>query len=164
MLKIRSIWSLYLSWRSCFSTTLQQVNKKKVVPRGNDEDITSTDMNTRLVTTLNDGLITRARARQLIYQVNSFLGLSVLFENSMMLPNGDNLLVLRNLGVRPVPEGLRPLQEGLRPLQEGLRPVSLVLSEHSTRWTQSTTRDSMDSSRPVLRPGLRPEIRDMNNE
>lgn len=65
-----------------------------------DEGITSTDMNTPLATTMNDvqGPITRARARQLNYQVNSFLGLSVSLKNSMMLHNGDDLLVLRNLG------------------------------------------------------------------
>ena len=58
-------------------------------------------MNTPLAAAMNDvqGPITRARARQLNYQVNSFLGLSVLFKNSMMLPNGDDLLVLRNLGL-----------------------------------------------------------------
>ena len=108
-------------------------------------------MNTPLPTTLDDvqGPITRARARQLIYQVNSFLGLSVLFENSMMLPNGDDLLVLRNLGIRPVPQELRPVQEGLRPVQEGLRPVLCDLK---------ALRPGVPALRPDL-PDLRPGLK-----
>ena len=42
------------------------------------------------------GPLTRARARQLNYQVNSFLG-SYITENRP-LPNASDLIVLRNLG------------------------------------------------------------------
>ena len=44
------------------------------------------------------GPITRARAQQLNYQVNSFLGVNVLLIENMLLPKTCDLILLRNLG------------------------------------------------------------------
>ena len=46
------------------------------------------------------GPITRARARQLNYQVLSFLGTLVSVKEHMLLPKGDVLLLIRNNGMK----------------------------------------------------------------
>ena len=45
---------------------------------------------------VSQGPLTRARARQLNYQVNSFLGLYI--TENRPLPNASDLIVLRNMG------------------------------------------------------------------
>ena len=74
-----------------------------------DEDITSTDMNTPLAAAMNDvqGPITRARARQLNYQVNSFLGVNNISTENPILPKTCDFLVLRNHGEEEPTHGKR---------------------------------------------------------
>jgi hypothetical protein len=60
-----------------------------------DEDIPHVD--TTVAPTLQ-GPITRARARQLNYQVLSFLGMNPHILEHMMLPNSDMFVTLRNDG------------------------------------------------------------------
>jgi hypothetical protein len=63
-----------------------------------DEDIPSIDTPAAPTTEHIQGPITRARAKQLNYQVLSFLGtLSYIHEN-MMLPESDVFVTLRNYG------------------------------------------------------------------
>lgn len=69
-----------------------------VVPRlssmnPTDEDIQPTDTTVAL-----QGLITRARARQLNYQVLSFLGTMGNLNENMMLPKSVVLMLIRNEG------------------------------------------------------------------
>src|SRR5437773_12071755 len=65
-----------------------------VLPVGNDEDISTTDITIPPI--LIEGTITRSRARQLKQQVNSFLCSSSCENENRLLPN--DVLVLRNLG------------------------------------------------------------------
>jgi hypothetical protein len=63
-----------------------------------DEDIPSIDTPAVPTTEHIQGPITRARAKQLNYQVLSFLGtLSYIYEN-MMVPKSDMFVTLRNDG------------------------------------------------------------------
>ena len=65
-----------------------------------DEDIPTMDTTASTHTThpqqVSQGPLTRARARQLNYQVNSFLGLYI--TENRPLPNASDLIVLRNMG------------------------------------------------------------------
>ena len=64
------------------------------MPGKYDEDIPTAVMPTTPI----QGPVTRARARQLNYQVLSFLGASPTFVKNVMLPKSDMLLMLRNQG------------------------------------------------------------------
>ena len=70
-----------------------------------DEDIPNAD------TTLLKGPVTRARARQLNCQVNSFLGAPSFSMNSMMLPKGDDVMLLRNMGSSEEKDGNATMME-----------------------------------------------------
>src|SRR5437773_1323315 len=65
-----------------------------VLPVGNDEDISTTDI--IIPPILREGPITRSRTRQLKQQVNSFLCSSSCENENRLLPN--DVLVLRNEG------------------------------------------------------------------
>jgi hypothetical protein len=49
----------------------------------------------------NQGLMTRARARKLNYQVNSFLAIEANSSLNEVLKHGHNFIMLRSLGVEP---------------------------------------------------------------
>jgi hypothetical protein len=64
-----------------------------------DEDIPSNDTTTP---TAQQGPMTRARARQLNYQVKSFLALKMSSSlNGVLLKSCDDFLMLRNMGEEP---------------------------------------------------------------
>ena len=62
-----------------------------------DEDIPHVDTTVAPTTTIQ-GPLTRARARQLNYQVLSFLGINPHIHEHMMLPKSDVFVTLRNDG------------------------------------------------------------------
>jgi hypothetical protein len=68
-----------------------------------DEDIPTVD--TTITHPHVQGPLTRARARQLNYQVLSFLGTVPNKHENMMLPKSDVLLLLRNDGLSIVERG-----------------------------------------------------------
>ena len=64
-----------------------------------DEDISSIDTTTPAT---RQGPLTRARARQLNYQVKSFLAVQTSYSmNGILLNPCDDFLMLRNLGLEP---------------------------------------------------------------
>lgn len=63
-----------------------------------DEDIPTIDTTVAPTSTQIQGPITRARARQLNYQVLSFLGTLPNIHENMMLPKSDVFMLLRNDG------------------------------------------------------------------
>ena len=63
-----------------------------------DEDIPHVDATTAPTATHIQGPMTRARAKQLNYQVLSFLGTIPHIHENMMLPKSDMYLLLRNIG------------------------------------------------------------------
>ena len=63
-----------------------------------DEDIRHVDTTTAPTATHIQGPMTRARAKQLNYQVLSFLGTIPHIHENMMLPKSDMYLLLRNIG------------------------------------------------------------------
>jgi hypothetical protein len=65
---------------------------------GHDEDIPSLDTTAVPTATQIQGPITRARAKQLNYQVLSFLGTIPHIHENMMLPKSDMFVTLRNDG------------------------------------------------------------------
>ncbi|KAK1602099.1 hypothetical protein QYE76_017142 [Lolium multiflorum] len=65
---------------------------------GHDEDIPSIDTTAVPTATQIQGPITRARAKQLNYQVLSFLGTVPHIHENMMLPKSDMFVTLRNDG------------------------------------------------------------------
>ncbi|KAK1663967.1 hypothetical protein QYE76_052126 [Lolium multiflorum] len=65
---------------------------------GHDEDIPSIDTTAVPTATQIQGPITRARAKQLNYQVLSFLGTIPQIHENMMLPKSDMFVTLRNDG------------------------------------------------------------------
>jgi hypothetical protein len=64
----------------------------------NDEDIPSVDTTDVPTATQIQGPITRSRAKQLSYQVLSFLGTIPHIHENMMLPKSDVFVALRNDG------------------------------------------------------------------
>ena len=65
-----------------------------------DEDIPSIDTTTPVA---QQGPMTRARARQLNYQVKSFLAVHTnSSQNWMLLNHGDDCLIFRNVGLDPI--------------------------------------------------------------
>jgi hypothetical protein len=69
-----------------------------VVSEPHDEDIPSIVTPAAPTATQMQGPITRARAKQLNYQVLSFLGTVPLIHENMMLPKSDVFVTLRNDG------------------------------------------------------------------
>ena len=66
--------------------------------RGSDEDISTIDTTIAPTSTQIQGPITRARARELNYQVLSFLGTLPNVHENMMLPKLDVFMLHRNDG------------------------------------------------------------------
>jgi hypothetical protein len=69
-----------------------------------DEYITIIDTTTPVTPTpfvANQGPMTRARARKINYQVNSFLAVEANSSLNEVLKHGDNFIMLRCLGVEP---------------------------------------------------------------
>ena len=78
-----------------------------------DEDIPSIDTTTPAA---QQGPMTRARARQLNYQVKSFLAVHTnSSQNWMLLNHGDDCLILRNVGQDPIASCLDPMMRMEQP-------------------------------------------------
>ena len=63
-----------------------------------DEDISTANITPTSLPTTHTGPVTRARARQLNYQVLSFLANPSNIQELMMLPKLDTFVLLRNEG------------------------------------------------------------------